>query len=242
VHVDKPTDEASTYDGMVFCDLPRPPLELTSAFQTAGVADVHEALPVDTLMDNAIRALWPGCHAAGPALTVLNRQGDTLMLHRAISLARAGDVLVVTADGPTPSAMWGNLMTTAAVGRGVAGAVIDGPARDVAEVRSAGFALWSRSISPRGSKRLGPGAVNVPVMCGGVRVCPGDLIVADDDGIVVVPRALLQVALAGAQARMAKEAAALPKIAAGSTPYELWGMAEALRASGVTELPGCWGE
>jgi 4-hydroxy-4-methyl-2-oxoglutarate aldolase len=226
--------------GVIYLDIPRPSQTLIDSFAEVGVADVHESLGVNTLMDAAVRSFWPGARMVGPALTVLNVSGDTLMLHRALALSQAGDVLVVVADSPSTSAMWGALATTAARARGAAGAVVDGNVRDVADIRRGQFPVWARSASPRGSTRKGPGSINVPVLCGGVRVSPGDLIVADDDGVVVVPAEQIEQTLARAKARVAREADILPQLVAGRTPYELWRLEQALKASGVLELPGCY--
>jgi 4-hydroxy-4-methyl-2-oxoglutarate aldolase len=226
--------------GVIYLDFPRLSQTLIDSFAEVAVAVVHESLGVDMLMDGAIRPVWPGAHMVGPALTVLNVSGDTLMLHRAIALSQPDDVLVVVADSPSVNAMWGNLVTTAASARGVAGAIVDGNVRDMADIRRSHFPVWARSASPRGSTRNGPGSINVPVMCGGVRVNPGDLIVADDDGIVVVPIEQSEPTLARAQARVAREADLLPQLMTGHTPYEVWGLEQALRASGVSELPGCY--
>ncbi len=224
--------------GVIYLDMPRPPRSLVDAFAEIGVADIHEGLGVDTLMDALIRPLWASARVVGPALTVLNSPGDTLMLHRALALSAPGDVLVLTCSVPNPSAVWGNLVTTSARARRVAGAIVDGNARDVADIRAAQFPVWARSVSPRGSTRRAPGSINVPVLCGGVRVNPGDLIVADDDGIVVVPTDRIEEALANARARVAREKEMLPKLATGRTPYDVWGLDQAVKRAGVQEIAG----
>lgn len=226
--------------GVIYLDIPRPPRPLVDAFANIGVADVYESVSAEMLMDSAILPLWFGARIVGPAVTVMNSPGDTLMLHRALALSQPGDVLLLTSYAPNPSAVWGKLVTTCAQARGVAGAIIDGYARDTADIRTMHFPVWTRSVSPRGSRRKGPGCINVPVVCGGVRVNPGDLIVADDDGIVVVPADRIEVVLERAKARVAREEEMLSQLATGRTPYDVWGLEQAVKDTGIPEIPGCY--
>jgi 4-hydroxy-4-methyl-2-oxoglutarate aldolase len=226
--------------GVIYLDIPRPPRPLVEAFAEIGVADVYEDVGAEMQIDSAIVPLWLGARVVGPALTVLNAPGDTLMLHRALALSQPGDVMVLTSYALNPSAVWGKLVTTCARARGVAGAIIDGCARDTADIRAAHFPVWTRFISPRGSTRQGPGCINVPVMCGGVRVNPGDLILADDDGIVVVPADRIALVLEKAKARVAREEGMLSQLATGRTPYDVWNLEQAVKEAGMREIPGSY--
>jgi 4-hydroxy-4-methyl-2-oxoglutarate aldolase len=225
--------------GIIYLDLPRPPSERVAAFASIGVADVHEGMSTDGVLSPDIHAILPGAHIAGPALTVLCAAGDTLMMHRALALSQPGDVIVIVTDQPTLTAMWGNLVTTCAKARGVAGVIVDGPIRDVAAIHAMQFPVWARMVSPRTSTRKGPGCINIPVLCGGIVIHPGDLIVADDDGVVVVPADKIEATLTKAQARGQREANALPHLAKGITPFELWGMNQYQHEAGIPEVSGC---
>lgn len=231
---------AVPHAGVIYLDIPRPPRPLVDAFAGIGVADVYEDVGAERRIDSAILPLWFGARVVGPALTVLNAPGDTLMLHRALALSQPGDVLVLTSYAPNPSAVWGKLVTTCAQAHGVAGAIIDGCARDTADIRAAHFPAWTRSVSPRGSTRQGPGCINVPVVCGGVRVSPGDLILADDDGIMVVPIDRIEHVLEKAKARVAREEEMLSQLATGRTPYGVWNLEQAVKKAGIREMPGCY--
>lgn len=226
--------------GVIYLDIPRPSRSLVDAFANIGVADVYENLGAEMLMDSAILPLWFGARIVGPAVTVMNSPGDTLMLHRALALSQPGDVLVLTSYAPNPSAVWGKLVTTCARVRGVAGAIADGCVRDTADIRAMQFPIWARSVSPRGSTRQGPGCINVPVVCGGLRVNPGDLILADDDGIMVVPVEQIESVLEKAKTRIAREEEMLSQLVAGHTPYDIWKLEQAVKKSGIPEIPGCY--
>ena len=222
----------------VFADIQRPDADALKAFAQVGVSDVLEGLDMDTLLDPAIRPVWNGAQIIGPAVTALNVSGDTLMMHYALELSKPGDVLVVTCEDENPSATWGKMVTVAAMGRGLAGAIVDGAVRDSAHIREVKFPVWTRSYSPRGSKRKGPGSINVPVMCGGVLVNPGDLIMADDDGIIVFPQEKLEAALAAAQARVQREEKIMHQLEQGISPFALLGMENAIIQAGLTARPG----
>jgi 4-hydroxy-4-methyl-2-oxoglutarate aldolase len=224
--------------GIIYLDFPHPDPALTAAYAQLGVADIHEGMAEDRVLTAEVHAILPGAHTVGPALTVLCAAGDTLMMHRALALSRPGDVMVIVTDRPTSSGMWGNLVTTCARARGLAGVVVDGPVRDVGAIREMHFPVWARSISPLRSTRKGPGCINVPISCGGVAIYPGDLIAADDDGVVVVPAAQLEDVLQKARLRGQRETDAMPHLTQGVTPYEVWGMEQYLRAAGTREIPG----
>lgn len=222
----------------VFRQISRPEPATLMPFQDLGVADVLEGLPPTALLDTGLRPIWPGAQIIGPALTVLNVSGDTLMLHYAVEICQPGDVLVLTSDEPSPSALWGKMVTVVAQARGVAGVIVDGFVRDTAYIREACFPVWARAISPRGSTRKGPGSVNVPVVCGGATINPGDLIMADDDGIIAIPPALAHTALAAGQGRVARELGIMPRLKEGISPYTLLGMEKGFQASGIEQNEG----
>jgi 4-hydroxy-4-methyl-2-oxoglutarate aldolase len=224
--------------GIIYLDFPRPDPTLVAAFAGIGVADIHEGMSEDCVLAPEIHAILPGARMAGPALTVMCAAGDTLMMHRALALSKPGDVLVIVTDRPTLSAMWGNLVTTCAIGRKLAGAVIDGPVRDVSAIHEYKFPVWARTVSPRGSTRKGPGCINVPVYCGGVLVRPGDLVAADDDGVVVVPAGQIALVLEKARARGQRENDLMPGLKQGISPFELLGMQQFLKTAGTPEIPG----
>lgn len=150
------------------------------------VANVGDAMDRLNLMDAGISSQWDGAKCAGPALTVLTKEGDNLAIHRALDDAKPGDILVINALGGNTRAVFGDLLAEICLAAGIAGVVIDGLTRDRAGIRDLGLPLWARGVSPAGPAKTGPGAVHVPVACGGVVVHPGDLISADDDGIAVL--------------------------------------------------------
>ncbi|MGX5717539.1 RraA family protein [Arthrobacter sp. MAHUQ-56] len=166
---------------------PETSLAAVPDFQKFPVANVGDALDRLNLMDTGIRTQWTGGVCVGPALTVLTREGDNLAIHRALDDAQPGDVLVINALGGTTRAVFGDLLAEVCLAVGIAGVIIDGLTRDRATIEALGLPLWSRGVSPAGPAKFGPGAVSTPIACGGVVVRPGDLVVADDDGVAVVP-------------------------------------------------------
>jgi regulator of RNase E activity RraA len=153
-------------------------------YPTANVGDAMDRL---NLMDTGITSQWATGRCVGPALTVLTREGDNLAIHRALDDAEPGDVLVINALGGTTRAVFGDLLAEICLAAGIVGVVIDGLTRDRAAIKELGLPLWARGASPAGPAKYGPGAVSVPVACGGTVVNPGDLITADDDGVAVIP-------------------------------------------------------
>ncbi len=197
-----------------------------------GIADLHEALgPVQgrmCLMTPEMRPIAPAQRLCGPALTSWNYPGDNLMIHVVLDLAKAGDVLVLTNGGGTQGALWGDVACTFAVKKGVAGTIVHGAVRDIDPVRELNYPVWSTAISPEHPEKRGPGAVNVPIVVDGVLVQPGDIIVADDDGVLVIPRAELQRAVEGAEARAAREVGFRKEIGEGKQLLDILGMREAV--------------
>lgn len=199
----------------------RPDRQLVERFGLLGVADVGEAMEGRNLLP--LTGVVAGATAAGPATTFVTPPGQNLALHIALEVARPGDVIVGSAQG-SQTALWGMTVTVAAGARGIAAAVVDGCARDVADIRADGFPVWCASVSPRGARKDVFGAVNVPIVCAGVVVRPGDVVLADDDGVAVVPLEEAEDVLALAEERRRKEQAMLPMLRAGATPFQILGL------------------
>ncbi|MEU7817212.1 DUF1932 domain-containing protein [Pseudonocardia sp. NPDC049154] len=193
-----------------------PTEDLLAAFEGLAVANIGDARDRMGMLDGGIHALWKGARVVGRARTVWVRSGDNQALHRAIAVSRPGDVLVVNGQGDTTRALLGELMAERAKRRGVLGIVVDGALRDVGELEKIGFAAWARAVTPAGPYKNGPGQVDVPVAVGGVVVRPGDLVVGDEDGVIVVPAAEAAASLLGGRAVEADEAQRRAAILAGT--------------------------
>ena len=208
--------------------------EILDGLAEAGVSTVHEADQRRGALAPRLRPIQQGARIAGSAITVSCHPGDNLMIHAAVETCRPGDVLVVTTTSPSTDGMLGELLATSLAAHGVRGVILDAGVRDVAELRAMGFPVWSRAISPQGTVKASPGSVNVPVVCGGQPVHPGDAVVADDDGIVVVPRERAEAVLAAARARIADEAAKRSRFAAGELGVDMYDLRPLLAKLGVT--------
>ncbi len=207
-------------------DFPALPAETVAAARDIAASLLGDAMNRSNVMAAAIKPVAPGIRLAGQARTVTTMSGDNGILHAAIPHVRAGEVLVVDAARLDDVAVWGEIMTHAAVARGIAGLVLDGAIRDVAAIREMGFPVYCRAVVPRGPHKGFGGTIDVPIACGGVPVAPGDLIVGDEDGVAVVPLAEVDAVLAAAQAAQAREHETIAKIRQGATTAGLLGIPE----------------
>jgi len=169
--------------------IPRAEKDVIAGLAGVGVATAHEAAGRIGLLGTSVVARQSGARVAGSAVTVSAHPGDNLMIHAAVEVCQPGDILVVTTTSPSTDGMFGDLLATSLQQRGVVGIVTDAGVRDIAELRSMGFHVWSRSVHSQGTVKASPGSVNVPVVADGQYIEPGDVIVADDDGVLCLPRA-----------------------------------------------------
>lgn len=220
--------------GVVVTDVPRPDGEHVSLLQGFGVATVHEAMGRLGSMGPDLRPIQQGTAIAGSAVTVLCWPGDNLMIHAAVEQCGPGDVLVVATAAPSTHGMFGDLFATALQRRGVAGLVIDAGVRDTETLRQMGFPAWSRHVSAQGAVKATAGSVNLPVTIAGQVVVPGDVVVADDDGVVVVPRTRTAQVVAASRAREEKEAGSRAAFEQGQLGLDRYGLRDQLVRMGVT--------
>jgi 4-hydroxy-4-methyl-2-oxoglutarate aldolase len=212
-----------------------------AALREAGVATAHEAAGRIGLLGPQIESRQTGRAIAGSAVTVSCHPGDNLMIHAAVEVCRPGDLLVVTTTSPSTDGMFGDLLATSLIAHGVVGLVIDAGVRDIATLRELGFPVWSRAVHAQGTVKASPGSVNVPVVAAGQLVRPGDVIVADDDGVLALPIADAPQVVTAARKRVANEADKREKLAGGTLGVDLYNLRPLLEELGVRyvdRLPG----
>ncbi|MFD7292501.1 4-carboxy-4-hydroxy-2-oxoadipate aldolase/oxaloacetate decarboxylase [Streptomyces sp. NPDC059897] len=219
--------------GVIVTDPPKAEPKDVEALAGYGVATIHEAMGRTGLLGHHLRPNQQDTRIAGTAVTVLSWPGDNLMIHAAIEQCGEGDILVITTTSPSTDGMFGELFATALQKRGVRGIVSNAGIRDTAELREMGFHAWSAAVSAQGTVKATGGSVNVPVVIGSETIRPGDVIVADDDGVVVVPRERTAEATEKSKAREEKEAATRAAFLEGQLGLDRYGLRDTLKRLGV---------
>jgi 4-hydroxy-4-methyl-2-oxoglutarate aldolase len=218
---------------VVVRNFPRPDADAVRVLGEAGVATVHEAQGRAGLTRPYLRPIYPEARAAGAAVTVLCQPGDNLMIHAAMETCRPGDMLVVATVSDSTDGMFGDLLGVSCQAHGVAGLVIDAGVRDTADLTEMRFPVWAKAVSAQGTVKATAGSVNIPVVCAGALVHPGDVVIGDADGVVIVPRAHAAEVAKLARERLSREAATRERLRAGELGVDFYGLRQKLKELGV---------
>lgn len=221
---------------VVIRNIERAAADTVAQLGAAGTATVHEAIGRRGYLGPELKPIQTDTRVGGSAVTVLSHPGDNLMLHAAVECCQPGDVLVVAVTSPSSHGGFGDLLASSLMSHGVRGLVTDAAVRDTADLRQMGFPVWTRHVSCQGTVKNTPGSVNIPVAIGGITIHPGDVVCADDDGVVIVPREEAEWGLEGTNTRLAKEAATRARLEAGELGFDFYGLREKAIAMGIEFL------